>query len=233
MYQCVPSSEDSITGDDSSGKERFQARSATFCRVLLFSLLGLVALLSSGIIGFFCGVRFSQGRHQEQLDSDLNQNLEWFAPPNQVQVTYEYQKHFSVRPDNQTEDPWMSLMPSSSFITYPSLSPDEAHGVAVFHQLHCLNGIREAYWAAKDGLPHSHVARPSHVRHCIDYLRQALMCHADTNLEPIIPELGGASGFGSEHKCRGFWRVKEFVGEWAVVEKGPPIANKSQQNPER
>lgn len=53
------------------------------------------------------------------------------------------------------------------------------------------------------------------------------MCHADTNLEPIIPELGGASGFGSEHKCRDFARVKEFVGEWGTVVKGPVVHSSS------
>ena len=53
------------------------------------------------------------------------------------------------------------------------------------------------------------MTRPAHVRHCIDYLRQSLMCHADTNLEPIIEELGGATGFGSEHKCRNFEKIKD------------------------
>ncbi|KAI0448093.1 hypothetical protein F4803DRAFT_496473 [Xylaria telfairii] len=58
------------------------------------------------------------------------------------------------------------------------------------------------------------MTRPAHVRHCIDYLRQSLMCHADTNLEPVRKDLGGVTGFGSEHKCRDFDKLKDWVGMW-------------------
>ena len=64
------------------------------------------------------------------------------------------------------------------------------------------------------------MTRPAHVRHCIDYLRQSLMCHADTNLEPIIEELGGATGFGSEHKCRNFEKIKGWVTKYTLEPPG-------------
>lgn len=53
-----------------------------------------------------------------------------------------------------------------------------------------------------DGVkPDMHMA-PGHVRHCIDYLRQSLICAADTTLEPIDEKLGGVTGFGNQRKCR-------------------------------
>lgn len=55
---------------------------------------------------------------------------------------------------------------------------------------------------------------PAHVRHCIDYLRQSLMCHADTNIEPIEESLGGVRGFGVEHHCRNFDSVMSWITEW-------------------
>ncbi|KAI0518510.1 hypothetical protein F5B22DRAFT_644815 [Xylaria bambusicola] len=156
---------------------------------------------------------FMIGKHVQQHSLDMD----WFSPPDDVRITYDYQRQFADRPNNSTQDPWTEIMaPANGFIQHPSISA-ELHGVSVFHQLHCLNAIRRAYWAAIDGIPISHVSRPAHVRHCIDYLRQSLMCHADTNLEPVIKDLGGVTGFGSEHKCRDFEKVKEWVGAWAPV----------------
>lgn len=64
---------------------------------------------------------------------------------------------------------------------------------------------------------HDHNGRPDphHLRHCFDYLRQALMCAADTNLEPVDFELGGVTGWRFDKTCRNFEEVKE----WAEVNR--------------
>ena len=59
-----------------------------------------------------------------------------------------------------------------------------------------------------------HHGDPRHVRHCLDYLRQAIMCHADTNIEPVIPELGGAKGFGVGHRCRNYDELMGWIMQW-------------------
>lgn len=64
--------------------------------------------------------------------------------------------------------------------------------------------------------------RSAHIRHCIDYLRQSLMCHADTNLEPIIRDMG-VSGFGTEKQCRNFSRLAEWVDIWAWDNSTMPV----------
>ena len=82
--------------------------------------------------------------------------------------------------------------------------------------------LRVSFYAALNGALdemqriHDHNKRPSphHVRHCFDYLRQALMCAADTNLEPVDYQLGGATGFGYERKCRNFQAVKDWSDRW-------------------
>ena len=76
-----------------------------------------------------------------------------------------------------------------------------------------------------------------HTVHCLDYICQALQCHADTNLEyRVIPssssssssektaekkkkkkEEAGFTGYG-EHQCRDFERVFRFAEEWRVYE---------------
>ncbi len=40
-----------------------------------------------------------------------------------------------------------------------------------------------------------------HVRHCIDLLRQTLMCNADTTLEMKRSGENGVHGFGTLHLC--------------------------------
>ncbi|KAF6842216.1 hypothetical protein CMUS01_03281 [Colletotrichum musicola] len=52
---------------------------------------------------------------------------------------------------------------------------------SVSHQLHCLKRLRELIWASEKGLAEHW--QYGHGSHCIDYLRQALMCHGD--LTPI------------------------------------------------
>ncbi|KAF4624246.1 hypothetical protein G7Y89_g13926 [Cudoniella acicularis] len=88
--------------------------------------------------------------------------------------------------------------------------------IEVFHQLHCLNIIRQYTW--KDYyLRHpdrvetprvfkeSEVGARMHADHCIEALRIALMCHGDTTPYLIIedPEapLGFLADFSPHHKC--------------------------------
>jgi hypothetical protein len=43
---------------------------------------------------------------------------------------------------------------------------------------------------------------PSHIRHCIDLIRQSLMCNPDTTVEKKDEEAGGVHGFGVKHSCK-------------------------------
>ena len=45
------------------------------------------------------------------------------------------------------------------------------------------------------------MAAPAHVQHCIDFLRQSLMCNADTTLEIVDEAIKGVKGFGVRHEC--------------------------------
>ena len=55
---------------------------------------------------------------------------------------------------------------------------------------------------------------PSHVRHCFDYLRQTLMCNADTNLEVIDWQIGGSTGWGFERHCRDYDNIVDWAERW-------------------
>ena len=64
---------------------------------------------------------------------------------------------------------------------------------------------------SEDG--HSHHAEHSsdiHVRHCLEYIRQSLMCAADTTIELAEKTSGGnvdVRGFGKEYICKDFHQL--------------------------
>ena len=60
----------------------------------------------------------------------------------------------------------------------------------------------------------------------LDYLRQSIMCHSDTNIEPYV-EGKGYKGWG-EHRCRKYedvavW-VKETQGRYGGYDEYPDLA---------
>ncbi|KAI9644386.1 hypothetical protein NHQ30_007743 [Ciborinia camelliae] len=58
------------------------------------------------------------------------------------------------------------------------------------------------------------MASPPHIRHCIDLIRQSLMCQPDLAIEEKDQEKGGVSGFGVEHKCKSWEQVTQWVEKW-------------------
>ncbi|ORY05913.1 hypothetical protein BCR34DRAFT_490529, partial [Clohesyomyces aquaticus] len=156
-------------------------------------------------------------------------NITTTVPAGSIKKTFYYNRMFSYPPDAKTDAAWDSVYPRGlGFIHHPVLAPNQS-GLAVFHQLHCLHGLRNQYYLAieqsKNG---SRSARnndehsdPGHVRHCFDLLRQSIMCAADTNVEPIKPNLGGITGWGHERRCRDFRSVFEWAGKWSYVEPVP------------
>ncbi|KAJ5279202.1 hypothetical protein N7478_004574 [Penicillium angulare] len=86
--------------------------------------------------------------------------------------------------------------------------------IDVFHQLHCLNLLRQGlypdYYTKHDPEPEYTI----HRNHCLDHIRQALMCHVDVTPIPVIwAEKEGRpyNDFQVEHTCRNFGKVKEWA----------------------
>lgn len=127
----------------------------------------------------------------------------------------------------------------------------------VFHQLHCLNAIRQILYGTNvwynpdDRQDQIHVGKfprefpkPSNTNifsdHCIDYLRQVIMCHSDvtpiTHSErpkPYNPVLSPwRPNFAVPHTCRNFWKIHDWAGKYNssgfVIESWPgldPVAD--------
>ncbi|KAG1798716.1 hypothetical protein EV424DRAFT_1332873, partial [Suillus variegatus] len=67
-------------------------------------------------------------------------------------------------------------------------------GVSMFHQLHCLQMIRLALINGPN----------DHSGHCLNFLRQAILCNSDTTLDPRL---------GVTHICRDWSQVYAYIEE--------------------
>jgi hypothetical protein len=73
----------------------------------------------------------------------------------------------------------------------------------MYHQMHCLQRIRSAIVQGDPG---------HHTRHCLNLLRQTVLCASDTTLDPMNTEKG-TDGLGIVHVCRDWQKVYDFVEE--------------------
>ncbi|PPJ53115.1 hypothetical protein CBER1_11780 [Cercospora berteroae] len=92
----------------------------------------------------------------------------------------------------------------------------------VFHQLHCLDMIRKAFYPSRygqweyldDGSVDNFAVTFQHWEHCIETLRQTLMCHGDISpLRYRINVLNGILGpdLAGRHTCRNFSKILDWA----------------------
>ncbi|KAJ5885559.1 hypothetical protein N7495_010069 [Penicillium taxi] len=99
-------------------------------------------------------------------------------------------------------------------------------GIEVFHQLHCLDLIRKYtyrdYYDLPENRPEEFTDSEStlrkHVDHCIDILRQNLMCTGDVGIvtHNWVEEYGIYPDFSTQHKCRKFEKIVSWAEEHAA-----------------
>lgn len=85
---------------------------------------------------------------------------------------------------------------------------------SVTHQLHCLYNIFEVYASQASGhdIPKQ---MQGHIPHCVEYLRQSIMCAGDTALEgqhTTFPDgVLGSDGWDAKHVCKDYDAVYAFL----------------------
>ncbi|OAG06623.1 uncharacterized protein CC84DRAFT_1088765, partial [Paraphaeosphaeria sporulosa] len=135
---------------------------------------------------------------------------------------FRYNRSFSYPPSNHTNHAWREIFPEEGgFFVHPVIAPTRST-FSVFHQLHCLNALRGGYWASHHAAVQGHKLvdedlpvdiQESHIRHCIDLVRQSLMCQADTTLEVVDEKINGVHGFRTMHQCRDWEQLKTWTSE--------------------
>ena len=115
------------------------------------------------------------------------------------------------------------------------LGPDRRlFAVAMFHELHCFRGIREALDGGLANLP---ALLQGHVNHCFNYLRQWTLCAADVTLEhgDFTQRNFTTQRVGATHTCVDWDPVYDMVGtnwhDWSHFREAnglPPFVDNGQ-----
>jgi len=153
--------------------------------------------------------------------------------PPPVGLVVEETVHFSLSADAlEAHDEWMKYLPPGAGVVRlgPPTNKDmnRAFIVAMFHELHCLQYLREEFASATRPASERKGKEPAwgHVQHCLNLLRRAVLCGADTTLEradaenDIFARHGGDDGpamgrVGAYHVCRDWDSVyAEMTRSW-------------------
>jgi len=92
-------------------------------------------------------------------------------------------------------------------------SDGPAFMMSVFHQLHCLSYIINHFQQGYAGTNLTE-EKAFHSAHCFDYLRQSIMCSADTNLEG---HTDSGPGWGSKHECTDYDALLAWANEHGTM----------------
>lgn len=111
--------------------------------------------------------------------------------------------------------PSPSFSPSSYDLPDPYTVQLDRHNdgpgymMSVFHQLHCLSYLAAHFQQGYGGVElEEEVAH--HSAHCFNYLRQGIVCSADTTLEG---KTDAGPGEGSKHECKDYDAVLAWANE--------------------
>ncbi|KAI0942531.1 hypothetical protein AcW1_003135 [Taiwanofungus camphoratus] len=122
-----------------------------------------------------------------------------------VSMTVEESIHYPLL-GIDSDDEWESA--SSAGYGYVRLGPeDRLFAVTMYHELHCLRMLNLAFSKT--------ASTSAHIRHCLDYLRQGILCSPDLTLEPGHFEEKDfeVERMGSTHTCKDWSAVYPIMDE--------------------
>ncbi|KAF5866552.1 hypothetical protein ETB97_011437 [Aspergillus alliaceus] len=157
----------------------------------------------------------------------------------QFNGTLGYPSEYTGDPSPELDAVWDKW--GYEFMKLPGADPDAArltpeYGggyigfLEVSHQLHCLNMMRQAmhqdYYNNPD-FPEQRAAvftdRPftvkMHLQHCVEILRQNIMCNADVGIIPhewVTQTPDPFANFNTWHKCRDLESVEKWIHEHEI-----------------
>jgi len=115
-----------------------------------------------------------------------------------IEDTVHYNPH-----SPESEEEFSRLLPSGRHLIHVN-GQDHPYTLAMFHQLDCLGVIAKQY--AEHTLP------TDLTRHCLNYLRQSVLCLADNRLESVRkPEGDRIVSFSSDYVCRDWTTVYDVA----------------------
>ncbi|KAH8176412.1 tat pathway signal sequence [Sarocladium implicatum] len=96
----------------------------------------------------------------------------------------------------------------------------------VFHSLHCVNKVRKSYYSDYYHDPNPIADQHEHFDHCIDLLRQVIMCHGDVSLHTYEWKDDYRWPWPSmqtTHQCRNWDKIMDWSRDHYVPSLTGPI----------
>ncbi|PYI07695.1 hypothetical protein BO78DRAFT_428817 [Aspergillus sclerotiicarbonarius CBS 121057] len=186
---------------------------ATGLAILISTLIAMlyILILRNIIPPCICPSTITTPPHLSSSPSSYN--LQTFFPPQDQQ--HEHTKSLLSLSQQIPNHGFISITEHPN--TNPQTQPQtQFFGISMFHQLHCLDMIRDSInstmQSGSEGHPHADHTRSyrdMHVGHCLDYLVQAIICAADDTIERGEEEemqdgkkVKLIEGVGVVHRCR-------------------------------
>ncbi|KAJ6789905.1 hypothetical protein PWT90_03419 [Aphanocladium album] len=153
---------------------------------------------------------------------------------------FDGQSNFRGMPRPEVDEAWENLLQYNDLrvqkedlekanITSVPLN-DEQGGyfvsLDVYHTLHCVNHVRKSYYGDYYHNPNPIEQQRKHFDHCIDLLRQTLMCHGDVSLHPYEWIDGYRFPWPTErteHQCRNWDKLVAWSKEHSIPDLEGPI----------
>ncbi|KAJ7153216.1 hypothetical protein C8R46DRAFT_1119773 [Mycena filopes] len=101
---------------------------------------------------------------------------------------------------------WAALVPHGGLV---HLGPQrELFMVSMYHQLRCLDIIRRDYGEGSMGKPETSAV----TRHCLNYIRQMVLCRGDKRLECVVDPFGEhAVQVRGTQTCRDWTKIYDLT----------------------
>ncbi|TVY57693.1 Cyclochlorotine biosynthesis protein O [Lachnellula cervina] len=191
-------------------------------------------------LGVYCEIPYITEDPFLISQAPANKAVEYIREQKFESALFSYTPYMGI-PTNKTDLLWENLYDSlavskisrseANLLPHPTLripgTEDYLVQLDVFHQLHCLDDLRMLLYPERfpgleelkdeNGVINRDGHEFRHWDHCIDALRQTIMCHSDVSpvswhlnmpkRNVIIPQLS------TTHTCRNFTKIQEWARE--------------------
>ncbi|RPD74899.1 hypothetical protein L226DRAFT_68182 [Lentinus tigrinus ALCF2SS1-7] len=174
--------------------------------LLVVNVVNVLYILSHVRNAFSPRPALSQEQEYSWRGHDFPEHLPLPFKVERVPVTLEESVHYPPL-GAPTDQEWLSI--ASPSYGYIRLGPeDRTFVITMFHELHCLRMINRAF----SKMPGATVY---HIKHCLNYIRQGVLCDPDLTLEPGNFEERDfeVERVGGTHMCLNWDPLYEWVDD--------------------
>ncbi|KAG2151243.1 uncharacterized protein EDB93DRAFT_1103191 [Suillus bovinus] len=140
-------------------------------------IIALCIFMKIGMILFFCSLQVDNTTNEVySFVGDDFPRLLPLAQAGPALMAFEDSVHYQMNTEDGRAE-WASLTPGNGLV-YLGEQRGHPFSISMFHQLRCLDILREDIVRANSSAALS--------RHCLNYLRQMIMCRSDAQLENIL-----------------------------------------------